>query len=467
MVAPFVGGESGRVAWILRLVEVGAEGEGQVQDVLEIDRPGGLGDIAALGLTLSETKRLLAALQREIVAAQVREHATRRPICSLCGGACRVKDYREHVVATLFGQVTVRLPRFRCAACGGNEAGVEWPSYCRSTPELVQIQAHLSAFMTYRTAADLLEQMFPVDAAKHSETVRRHALKVGEALQDRAVIAPRTMAPTVVVTLDSTFIRSCETGERHLEVRVGNAETKTGGRQVFGAVAKTKTDIKALINRTLDAVGRTEETTLTAFTDGCSGLRRILADAGVTDLPFLDWFHIGMRLQHLKQVASALSCDEPSRETAKAVIVGEVERLHWRLWNGKATNARISIDRIRVVMHHFKGESGRGKSFAASRKLWTALHAIDSYLTGQSDWLVNYAARHRAGLRVGTAITEGTADFLVNRRMNKSQHMRWSRRGADLLLQVRCAVYNGTLGSDFGQKFWPANDPYPPMAVAA
>jgi hypothetical protein len=70
--------------------------------------------------------------------------------------------------------------------------------------------------------------------------------------------------------------------------------------------------------------------------------------------------------------------------------------------------------------------------------------------------LVNYAERHRAGLRVGTAITEGTANFLVNRRMNKHQQMRWSRRGADLLLQVRCAVYNGTLGSGFGQRFHPA-----------
>jgi hypothetical protein len=75
--------------------------------------------------------------------------------------------------------------------------------------------------------------------------------------------------------------------------------------------------------------------------------------------------------------------------------------------------------------------------------------------------------RYRAGLRVGTAITEGTANFLVNRRMNKSQQMRWSRRGADLLLQVRCAIYNGKLGSDFGQRFRPANDPYPSMAVAA
>jgi hypothetical protein len=456
-----------RVAWILRLVKIGAEGEGRALDVMEINRPDDLGDIADLGLTLDETKRLLAGLQQEIVAAQVRDHAARRPTCSRCGGGCRVKDYQDHVVATLFGRVTVRLPRFRCATCSGSEPGIDWPSHCRSTPELDRLQAHLSALMTYRTAADLLARVFPVDAAKHPETLRRHALKVGEALGECVAARPVAAASAVVVTLDSTFIRSCEKGERQLEVRVGNVETKSGGRQVFGAVARAATDIKVLIDRNLDAVGRTEDTALTAFTDGCPGLRRILADAGVTALPFLDWFHIGMRLQHLKQIASGLSCDDPTRVAAKAVIVAEVERLHWRLWNGKATNARISIDRIRAVMHHFKGEPGTRKSIAPSRKLWTALHALDGYLTGQSDWLINYAERHRAGLRVGTAITEGTANFLVNRRMNKSQQMRWSRRGADLLLQVRCAVYNGTLGSDFGQRFQPANDPYPPMPIAA
>ena len=95
------------------------------------------------------------------------------------------------------------------------------------------------------------------------------------------------------------------------------------------------------------------------------------------------------------------------------------------------------------------------------------MYALDDCLTGQSAWLVNYAERHRAGLRVGTAITEETANFLVIRRMNKSEQMRWSRRGADLLLQVRCAVYNGTLGFGFGQKFYSANDVSPPTAVAA
>jgi hypothetical protein len=212
----------------------------------------------------------------------------------------------------------------------------------------------------------------------------RHALKVGEALRNCAATRPETAA-AIVVTLDSIFIQSCEDGERHLEVRVGNVETKSGGRQVFGAVAKADTDITGLIRRSLDAVGHTEGTALTAFTDGCPGLRRILADAGVTTLPILNWFHIAMRLQHLKQIAGGLSADDPQRAAAKAVIVAEVERLHSRLWNGKAKNAQISIDHIRAVMHHFQGEPGERKSTAPFRKLWTALQALDGYLTGQCD----------------------------------------------------------------------------------
>jgi hypothetical protein len=168
------------------------------------------------------------------------------------------------------------------------------------------------------------------------------------------------------VTVDPTFIRNCGDDERHREVRVSNVETDSGGRQVFGAVAKAGTDLEALIRPTV----------LNAFTDGCSGLRRILADAGVTEAPMLVWFHIAMRLQHLQQTAFGLSADDPARLAAKAIIVEEVDRLHWRLWNGKAKDARISIDRIRAVMHHFQGEQGERKAVTPSRppcSTWTAI----------------------------------------------------------------------------------------------
>ena len=117
--------------------------------------------------------------------------------------------------------------------------------------------------------------------------------------------------------------------------------------------------------------------------------------------------------------------------------------------------------------HVFKGERSQGVKGEASRKLWHALHAIDKYLRGQAAWLVNYAKRFRAGEPVGTSITEGTANFVVNQRMNKSQQMRWSRSGADLLLQVRCAVYNGTLGAGFGRRFDRIGSAEPAVVKAA
>src|SRR4051794_41411001 len=93
--------------------------------------------------------------------------------------------------------------------------------------------------------------------------------------------------------------------------------------------------------------------------------------------------------------------------TAKAMIITEVERLRWRIWNGKAKNAQISIDRIHALLPSFES--------APARKLRRALDAVDRYLHSQSAHLSDYAERHRAGLRVGTALTEGTANFLVNR----------------------------------------------------
>jgi hypothetical protein len=375
--------------WTLLLVGRGIDGQSRSFDVMTISRLDGLGDIADLGLTLAEAKLLLAQVQKQVVAEQANTHAMFRPDCRSCGATCHVKDWQPHRIATLFGEVRVRLPRLVCAGCGCGETGVSWPSHCRSTPELNQLQARLSALMSYRVAADVMQHLLPINAGMSPETLRSHTLLIGEQLGDAA--AEKSPAATAItVTLDSTFIRSREDSERHLEVRVGNVETGAAAASLW-----RRHQGRYRPHRTAPSEPRKPSAgpTLTAFTDGCSGLRTVLANAGVTKPPILDWFHIAMRLQHTKLTAANLSTDNPSRVTAKAAIVAEVERLHWRIWNGKAKNAQRSIKRIRKVMHVFKGERSRGTKGVASRKLWHALHAIDKYLRGQAAWLVNYAKR--------------------------------------------------------------------------
>jgi hypothetical protein len=110
--------------------------------------------------------------------------------------------------------VAVRLPRFRCVSCGHNEGCISWPSHCRSTPELDQLRAHLSALMPYRVATGVLTHLLPVASGKSPETLRRHTLRIGEQLRaapaDKLAAAPES----ITVTADSTFIRNSDDAER-------------------------------------------------------------------------------------------------------------------------------------------------------------------------------------------------------------------------------------------------------------
>jgi hypothetical protein len=153
---------------------------------MAISRPDGLGDFANLGMTLAEAKQLLAQVQQQVVAAQVDTHAVFRPDCRSCGGSCHVKDWQPHRIAMLIGEVRLKLPRFLCSGCRRGETGVSWPSHCRSTPELNQLQpslacsvARLSALMPYRVAADVQQLLLPVDGGRSCETLRSHTLLVG------------------------------------------------------------------------------------------------------------------------------------------------------------------------------------------------------------------------------------------------------------------------------------------------
>ena len=50
-----------------------------------------------------------------------------------------------------------------------------------------------------------------------------------------------------------------------------------------------------------------------------------------------------------------------------------------------------------------------------------------------------------------TAFVESTVNYVVSKRMVKKQQMRWSQRGAHLLLQVRTQVLNEDLRKTFGR----------------
>ena len=68
-----------------------------------------------------------------------------------------------------------------------------------------------------------------------------------------------------------------------------------------------------------------------------------------------------------------------------------------------------------------------------------------NYIEQNRGSIANYGTRYRERKRIASASAEANVNNLVARRKVKKQQMRWSERGANLLIQVRVALANGEL----------------------
>jgi hypothetical protein len=88
----------------------------------------------------------------------------------------------------------------------------------------------------------------------------------------------------------------------------------------------------------------------------------------------------------------------------------------------------------------------RKKPTAGSlRKHAFALGELTTYITDNVGHVVNYGERFRTRERISTAFVESAINQIVDKRCDKRQSMRWTPRGAHLLLQTRTRVLNGDL----------------------
>jgi hypothetical protein len=120
--------------------------------------------------------------------------------------------------------------------------------------------------------------------------------------------------------------------------------------------------------------------------------------------------------------------------------------IRWRLWHGQTGRAlRLIQHTLATVKAKAKGKTAAARSAA---KLVKALAALETYVSGLRDLIIDYASARLDDEPFSTSPTEGAVQWLLHRRMGARQQMRWSPRGAHLMLQVRTAIVNGTLEAD-------------------
>src|SRR5450631_1136582 len=152
-----------------------------------------ISDLTSLGLSLSESKQLLAQLQQEIVTRQFEETTQLRRHCDRCGTKRAIKDFHGARFRSLLGDVELRVPRLRKCPCAAgspdqtlaNVAGRQsWVS-----PELECVQSELAAMLPYARSAELLHKLLPIGAGNGATTVRVRTLRVGQRLESELAAA--------------------------------------------------------------------------------------------------------------------------------------------------------------------------------------------------------------------------------------------------------------------------------------
>jgi hypothetical protein len=141
----------------------------------------------------------------------------------------------------------------------------------------------------------------------------------------------------------------------------------------------------------------------------------------------------------------------------------DLERVKHFLWHGNTFRAMQVLEDLRDDFEIACANDADDKQ----RAFFDRLGEFCTYIGRNGDEIPNYGERHRCGEPISTATAEGAVNQVISRRMVKKQQMRWSPRGAHLLLQVRTRVLNDDLAADFARWYPGLTTPDRQLAGAA
>jgi len=462
-----------KLVWRVKLVaelQAGVTTEVEVAR-LERDEQAGL---AELGLRLAEAKQLTAALQAEMVSAQVAMMGERRRVCVACGRALASKGFYAASFRSLFGDVPVRVRRVLTCPCQGSGGAKSFAvldlDAATVAPELAYVTARYAALAPFGKVAALLSELLPIAGAQNAGTVRNRTLRVGEdVVQPHATetvkrpVAVQATGP-VVVGLDGSYVRSRHPQqERHFEVVAGKVIDADGVQHRFASARSGQATAAERLRQALAAAGVSADTPATVLYDGDAGLwqlqREVLSDATVV----LDWWHAAVPFEHALQAARGLGAGTADAHLASEAV-RSLERAKWRLWHGRWAGCQRKLAALCrwTTRKHVR-------EVARIDRPQRHVGELLGYLERNQGALVHYAARRRRSEPISTAFVESAVNEIIAKRMNKKQQMRWSRATIQPFLDVRTAVLNNTLEDAFRHRypgFRPANDDHKVTAAA-
>jgi hypothetical protein len=302
-------------------------------------------------------------------------------------------------------------------------------------------------------AARVLTDVLPLDHSLHPMTLVRQVAERSEAeLGDEQAAfiegcprdwadLPRPEGP-LTVGIDGGYVHARDaTGRANgwFEVIVGKSLPAEGQAKCFGFVQQYDTKPKRRLFEHLKAQGMQNNQQVVFLSDGGETVRNLQFYLHPDAEYVLEWFHPTMRITVMKQMATGLRIR--SKRT-RARIDRLLERLKWALWHGK-------VDKTLQKLEDLEEELELLEPSPNLPKLTQAVQDFTRYIQANHAFIPNYGDRYRYGEKIATGFVESAVNQVISKRFVKKQQMRWTKKGAHLLLQIRTKVLNKELHSTF------------------
>lgn len=383
-----------------------------------------------LGLSLTESKDILGALQQHVLERQAAIFVDERRCCLGCGRRLGLKGRHNITFRTLFGDIDLDSPRLRRCRCSPEDTVTFSPLTEllaeRTSPELLYLQTKWSSLISYGITAKMLKDVLPIDEKLNAATARNHALGIARRFEeglgeeqfsfvDSCPAEWRELPPAegpMTVGIDGGYVRDWNNKKSNFEVIVGRSARWEGEAKRFGFVHGHDDKPKRRLFELLQ-------------------------------------FHLTMRITILDQYAKGIARLD---EKLSGEIGHDLQRVKWYCWHGNVYEALRHIRFVEMDAEElFYGleEDHPTADHRKPKKLLKAIGEFRSYIESNAAMIPNYGERRRYGEAISTAAVESTVNAVVNKRFCKKQQMQWSKEGAHLLLQNRTKTLNRELADTF------------------
>jgi len=210
------------------------------------------------------------------------------------------------------------------------------------------------------------------------------------------------------LTIDAGHVRTARGHQgRTFEVMAAQVSNDDGTPVLFSGVPREADQHRTQLNGVLTSLGMTADTEVTILSDGADGPRS-LGEAASTGECARGW-------------PNATVCGR----RARARFTDAVKHIRWRLWHGQTRRALCLIQRtLTTVKAKMAGKTAAARSAA---KLAKALTALETYISGLADLIIDYASARLDDEPFSTSPTEGAVQWLLHRRMGARQQLRQSQ----------------------------------------